>query len=144
MDNFTPLASLVGGALIGLSAVVLMLLNGRIAGISGITAGMFSGMGATPDRGWRIAFVAGIIIAPLSIMLVNDARPAMTFVAPMPVMILAGLLVGFGTVIGNGCTSGHGICGISRLSLRSIIATAVFMAVAIATTFIVRHVIAGG
>ena len=144
MDNFTPLTSLFGGALIGLSAVVLMLLNGRVAGISGITAGMLSFSGATPDRGWRIAFVTGIIIAPLALMLVSGARQDIAFVAPVPVMILAGLLVGFGTVLGNGCTSGHGVCGIARLSTRSIIATAVFMAAGIATTFIVRHVSVGG
>ncbi len=144
MDNFTPLTSLLGGVLIGLSAVVLMLLNGRIAGVSGITVGMLSRATSTPDRGWRIAFVAGIIIAPLALMVVNGARPEIVFVAPVPVMILAGLLVGFGTVLGNGCTSGHGICGISRLSTRSIIATAVFMAAGFATTFIVHHVIAGG
>jgi uncharacterized protein len=144
MDNFTPLASLFGGALIGLSAVILMLLNGRIAGISGITAGMLSPSGATPDRGWRTAFVAGIIIAPLSLVLVTGAQQDIGFVAPVPVMALAGLLVGFGTVLGNGCTSGHGVCGIARLSTRSIIATAVFMAAGVATTFIVRHLMVGG
>ena len=143
MENFTPFASMIGGALIGASAVVLMLLNGRIAGISGITAGMVSLSGATPDRGWRIAFLAGIIVAPLCLLLVTG-RPDITFGAPLPVMILAGLLVGFGTVLGNGCTSGHGVCGIARLSTRSIIATAVFMAAGIATTFIVRHLLAGG
>jgi hypothetical protein len=143
MDNFTPLTSLFGGVLIGLSAVVLMLLNGRIAGVSGITAGMLSPTGSTPDRGWRIAFVAGIILAPLALMLVNGTRPDITFVVPMPAMVLAGLFVGFGTVLGNGCTSGHGICGISRLSTRSIIATAVFMAAGFAATFIVRHIVAG-
>lgn len=144
MDNFTPLASLFGGALIGLSAVVLMLLNGRIAGISGITAGMLPGPGTVPDRGWRIAFVAGVIFAPLALMLVSGGRPDVAFVAPVPVMILAGLLVGFGTVLGNGCTSGHGVCGIARLSTRSILATAMFMAAAVATTFIVRHLVGGG
>jgi uncharacterized protein len=144
MDNFTPIASLFGGAMIGLSAVVLMLLNGRIAGISGITAGMLTLSGSTPDRGWRIAFLAGLVIAPLALVLVTGVRPDITFIAPVPTMVLAGLLVGFGTVIGNGCTSGHGVCGIARLSTRSIIATAVFMAAGVATTFIVRHLLVGG
>ncbi len=144
MDTFTPFASLMGGALIGASAVVLMLLNGRIAGISGITAGMLSLKGPAPDRGWRIAFLAGIIAAPLGLLLVSGGRPDITFGAPLPVMIFAGLLVGFGTVLGNGCTSGHGVCGIARLSTRSIIATAVFMIAGVATTFIVRHLLAGG
>jgi uncharacterized membrane protein YedE/YeeE len=144
MDNFTPFASLFGGALIGLSAVALMLLNGRIAGISGITAGMLSFAGATPDRGWRTAFVAGLIAAPLALMLVSGHRPDLAFVVPLPVMIVAGLLVGFGTVLGNGCTSGHGVCGIARLSSRSIVATVVFMAAGVATTFIARHIVVGG
>ena len=144
MENFTPLASLFGGALIGLSAVVLMLLNGRIAGISGITAGLLSFSGSVPDRGWRIAFMAGIVIAPLALVLLTGSRPDIAFVAPMSMTIAAGLLVGFGTILGNGCTSGHGVCGIARLSTRSIIATAVFMTAGIATTFIVRHLIVGG
>jgi uncharacterized membrane protein YedE/YeeE len=144
MDNFTPLASLIGGALIGLSAVFLLLLNGRIAGISGITAGLLSFSGSTPDRSWRIAFVAGLVAAPLALTLMSGEPPDISFVASTPVMILAGLLVGFGTVLGNGCTSGHGVCGMARLSARSIAATAVFMAAGIATTFVVRHVIAGG
>ena len=144
MENFTPLASLFGGALIGLSAVVLMLLNGRIAGISGITAGLLSFSGSVPDRGWRIAFVAGIVTAPLALVLLTGSRPDIAFVAPMSMTIAAGLLVGFGTILGNGCTSGHGVCGIARLSTRSIIATAVFMTAGIATTFIVRHLIVGG
>ncbi len=144
MDGFTPVSSLLGGALIGLSAVVLMLLNGRIAGISGITAGLLSFSGPPPDRGWRLAFVVGLVAAPLMLMLAGGNRPEIAFVAPLPVMVLAGLLVGFGTVLGNGCTSGHGVCGIARLSTRSIIATAVFMAAGILTTFIVQHLIKGG
>lgn len=144
MDHFTPLASLFGGALIGLSAVALMLLNGRIAGISGITAGLLSFSRQTPDRGWRVAFVVGLIAAPLALVAMTGTRPTIAFVVPLPAMILAGFLVGFGTVLGNGCTSGHGICGIALLSPRSIVATVVFMAAGIVTTFVVRHVVAGG
>lgn len=143
MENFTPFASLAGGIFIGLSAVVLMLLNGRIAGISGITAGLLSFSGPIADRGWRLAFVAGLIIAPLVLALLRGQHADIAFVAPLPAMIFAGLLVGFGTVLGNGCTSGHGICGIARLSIRSIVATGVFMAAGFATTFLVHHVLTG-
>jgi len=143
MDHFTPLSSLFGGVLIGLSAVGFMLLNGRIAGVSGITAGLLSLSGRDPDRGWRLAFVAGLIAAPLGLGLLGVVRSDVTFVVPLPVMLLAGVLVGFGTVLGNGCTSGHGVCGMARLSPRSLVATAVFMAAGILTTFIVHHLVAG-
>lgn len=144
MEHFTPLAASFGGTLIGLSTITLMLLNGRIAGISGIAAGLLSFSGQTPDRGWRIAFVAGLIAAPLALVFLGGDRPDITFVAPLPTMIAAGLLVGFGTVLGNGCTSGHGVCGIARLSPRSIVATGVFITAGITTTFVIRHIIAGG
>jgi uncharacterized membrane protein YedE/YeeE len=144
MDHFTPVAASVGGALIGLSAVILMLLNGRIAGVSGITAGLLSFSAQTPDRGWRVAFVVGLIAAPFMLVLLGGRHPEIAFVASTPTMIAAGLLVGFGTVLGNGCTSGHGVCGLARLSVRSIVATAVFMAAGVATTFVVRHLIVGG
>jgi uncharacterized membrane protein YedE/YeeE len=144
MEHFTPISSLLGGILIGLAAVALMLLNGRIAGISGITAGLLSLSGAIRDSGWRLAFVAGLVAAPVLLREFGPAPPDISFVAPMPVMIVAGMLVGFGTVIGNGCTSGHGVCGIARLSPRSIAATLVFMGAGIATTFVVRHLFAGG
>ena len=119
MNTFTPLASLLGGILIGLSAVALLLLNGRIAGISGITAGLLSFSDKAPDRGWRIAFIVGLVAAPLMLMLLSGDRPDISFVVPLPLTLLAGLLVGFGTVLGNGCTSGHGICGVARLSPAS-------------------------
>lgn len=144
MDHFTPLASLFGGILIGLSAVALMLLNGRIAGVSGITAGLLSPSGWTAGQGWRVAFVVGLIAAPFVLLLVKNDQPDIAFVVSLPLMLLAGFLVGFGTVLGNGCTSGHGICGMARVSPRSIIATVVFMAAGILTTFLVRHIIAGG
>lgn len=144
MEHFTPLASFIGGALIGLSAVVLMLLNGRIAGISGITAGLLSFSDAAPDRGWRLAFVIGLIAAPVLLTLGGAGAPEISFVAPLPAMLLAGFLVGFGTVLGNGCTSGHGICGIARLSPRSIVATMAFMAAGFAATYLVQHLVLGG
>ena len=144
MEHFTPLASFIGGALIGLSAVVLMLLNGRIAGISGITAGLLSFSDAAPDRGWRLAFVIGLIAAPVLLALGGAGAPEFSFVAPLPAMLLAGFLVGFGTVLGNGCTSGHGICGIARLSPRSIVATMAFMAAGFAATYLVQHLVLGG
>jgi uncharacterized membrane protein YedE/YeeE len=139
MEHFTPFTSLIGGALIGLSAVILMLLNGRIAGISGITAGLLSLSGPIRDRDWRVAFVAGLIVAPLMLAIFGGWSPEIAFVAPLPGMVIAGLFVGFGTVVGNGCTSGHGVCGIARLSPRSLVATAIFMAAGFVTTFILRH-----
>jgi len=142
MENFTPISALIGGALIGASAVMLMALNGRIAGISGITSGLLS-LTRIPDRGWRLAFVTGLIAAPVGLALIG-LKPDITFTASLPMMGAAGLIVGFGSVFGSGCTSGHGVCGIARLSQRSIIATLVFMASGIATVFVVRHVFGGG
>jgi uncharacterized membrane protein YedE/YeeE len=137
MEHFTPLASALGGALIGLSAALLWLFKGRIAGISGIAAGLIppSIQGAR----WRLAFLAGLIAAPPALALLSSA-PEVTITTSLPRLILAGLLVGFGTRLGSGCTSGHGVCGIARLSLRSMVATGVFMAVAGATVFVTRHV----
>jgi len=142
MENFTPISALIGGALIGASAVMLMALNGRIAGISGITSGLLS-LTRIPDRGWRLAFVAGLIAAPVGLALIG-LKPDITFTASLPMMGVAGLIVGFGSVFGSGCTSGHGVCGMARLSQRSIIATLVFMVSGIATVFVVRHVFGGG
>lgn len=142
MHNLTPLSGFIGGALIGLAAALLMLLTGRIAGISGIFGGLFAP--GTNDRGWRIAFVAGLIAAPLITSFLTGAMlPSPTMPASMIVIVVAGLLVGFGSRMGGGCTSGHGVCGIARLSARSLIATAIFMAVAIATVAVARHVIGG-
>ncbi len=140
MDNFTPLSALLGGALIGLSAGILMLANGRIAGISGIIGSVFQ---ASDDgRFWRLAFVVGLLVGPL-IALSLDATPPLPVAASWPVVISGGLLVGFGTSLGSGCTSGHGVCGIARLSPRSIVATLVFMAAGMVTVFVIRHVIGG-
>ena len=137
--EFTPLAALLGGALIGLSAVVLMAANGRIAGISGIAGGI---VGAPPgERGWRIAFLAGLIPAPLLLALVSGEAPQVEIAAGPWTLIAAGVLVGFGTQLGSGCTSGHGVCGVSRLSTRSIAATAIFMLAGGLVVFAARHVL---
>jgi uncharacterized membrane protein YedE/YeeE len=141
MANFTPLSAAIGGALIGLSAVMLMLLTGRIAGISGIYGGLLNPAGN--DRGWRIAFLAGLILAPLLGAGIGYGMPTPKLPSSWSVIIAAGLLVGFGARLGGGCTSGHGICGVARLSVRSIAATAIFMLAAIATVAITRHGLGG-
>jgi uncharacterized protein len=136
--SFTPIASAVGGALIGLSAVLLMAFKGRIAGVSGIAARLLPPY-ADKEFSGRLAFVAGLVAAPVLVWLTTGRFPAQSIEAGMPVLMLAGLLVGFGSVWGNGCTSGHGVCGLSRLSVRSLVATATFMATAVITVFLVRH-----
>ncbi len=137
--DFTPWASLGGGVLIGLSAVIVMALFGRIAGIVGITAGAVT----QGDRGWRMAFIGGLMAAPLLWMVVTGGFPAQTVSANLPGMAIAGLLVGIGTALGSGCTSGHGVCGLARLSARSLVAVLTFMACAAATVFLLRHVLPG-
>lgn len=136
--SFTPIASLLGGALIGLSAVLLISATGRIAGVSGIAARLFPPYEDGEFAG-RLAFVAGLIAAPVLVRLVSGSLPAQTIAAGTPVLIVAGLLTGFGAVWGSGCTSGHGVCGLSRLSVRSLVATITFMATAVATVFVIRH-----
>ena len=138
--SFTPIASLLGGALIGLSAVLLMWATGRIAGVSGIAARLFPPYEDREFAG-RLAFVAGLIAAPVLVRLVTGSLPTQTIAATMPVLIVAGLLTGFGAVWGNGCTSGHGVCGLSRLSPRSLVATLVFMATAMATVLLTRQML---
>lgn len=140
MTEFTPLASLFGGTLIGLSAVLLMLWEGRIAGISGIAAKLLPPYrdAAFPSRA---GFVVGMIAAPLTISALTGAGVAQSVSSNLPLMVAAGLLVGFGSVCGSGCTSGHGVCGLSRLSIRSVVATLVFMATGFVTVFVVRHMI---
>ena len=135
---FTPVASLAGGALIGLAAVMLMALNGRIAGVSGIAVRLFPPY-ADHEFAGRLAFVAGLIAAPVVALVATGKLPAQTIQASAGILVLSGLLVGFGSVWGNGCTSGHGVCGLSRLSMRSLVATVTFMATGIATVFIARH-----
>jgi uncharacterized membrane protein YedE/YeeE len=137
MANFTPVSAAIGGALIGLAAVLLMLLLGRVAGISGIFGGCLAPTAI--DRGWRLAFLGGLLLAPVTGMLAGYAVPLPAMPASWWVIVGAGLLVGFGSRMGSGCTSGHGVCGIARLSPRSIAATLVFMATAIVTVAVVHH-----
>jgi uncharacterized protein len=140
MENFTPISAAIGGALIGLAAVLLMLFNGRIAGISGIFADALDPQ--RTGRAWRVAFIIGLVAAPLLIAATGRGVP----VADMPawtVVIAGGLFVGFGTRLAAGCTSGHGVCGIARLSPRSLVATAVFMVTAAIVVAVSRHLLGG-
>ena len=139
LNAFTPWAALAGGLLIGAAATMLLLLNGRIAGISGIVGGLFRPKAG--DLIWRLAFVLGLLAAPLAYR-IFATLPAPRIDASTGVLIAAGLLVGLGTRYGSGCTSGHGVCGLSRLSLRSLAATLSFMAAGVATVFVVRHLLA--
>jgi hypothetical protein len=139
MENFTPVSALVGGILIGLSAVGLMALNGRIAGISGIVGAAMGALGG--ELGWRLAFVAGLFLGPWLVLAVTGALPPIVLDASLPVIVAGGLLVGFGSRLGSGCTSGHGVCGLARLSRRSLVATLAFTASGMAVVFVVRHLL---
>jgi uncharacterized membrane protein YedE/YeeE len=142
VHNFTPFASLFGGILIGLSASAMLLLEGKIAGISGICAGILQpGKG---DMFWRSWFVAGLIAGGVLLRIFLPNAYDFGIVRSYGVLAVAGLLVGFGTRLGNGCTSGHGVCGISRLSPRSIVATVTFIATGAIVVFLVNHVVGGG
>jgi uncharacterized protein len=136
--EFTPVSALLGGALIGAAATLLLWSLGRIAGVSGILNGALE---QPPGRGWRFAFLAGLVAAAGIWFAVSGAQPRAGF--PLPWLVAGGLLVGFGTRLGGGCTSGHGICGLARLSKRSLVAVAVFMGAGFATVFALRH-LAGG
>lgn len=137
MAIFDPTSALLGGLLIGIASALLMVLNGRVAGISGILGGALAG--SVADTAWRLAFLAGLIAAPILMIGVGRSVPEPQMPASWLVVVAAGLLVGFGARLGGGCTSGHGVCGIARLSARSIAATAIFMASAIAVVAITRH-----
>ena len=137
MAIFDPTSALLGGLLIGIASALLMVLNGRVAGISGILGGALAG--SVADTAWRLAFLAGLIAAPILMIGVGRSVPEPQMPAGWLVVVAAGLLVGFGARLGGGCTSGHGVCGIARLSARSIAATAIFMASAIAVVAITRH-----
>lgn len=137
-DTFTPLSALLGGVLIGVASGAFALLKGRVAGISGIVGGLLAPP-ARGDRGWRLAFVLGLLLAP-AVYGVFATLPPVQVDASMGTLIVAGLLVGLGTRIGSGCTSGHGVCGLSRLSPRALVATLTFMAAGFVTVALVRHV----
>ena len=137
-SNFTPWSSLAGGILIGLATAVFLMFNGRIAGISGLVGGLLHP--AKGDIAWRIAFVLGLISAPVVYSLVTPL-PQVRVEAGSVLLVVAGLLVGIGTRYGSGCTSGHGVCGLSRRSPRSMVATAAFMLAGFATVFVVRHLV---
>lgn len=141
MTTFTPWVSFIGGALIGLSAVLLMAFEGRIAGISGIASRLLPPF----DKRFasRFSFILGLVMAPFVVAAVQGEPVLQTVSSNYPLMAIAGLLVGFGSVLGGGCTSGHGVCGLSRLSVRSLVATIVFMFTAFVTVYITRHVMGG-
>jgi uncharacterized protein len=141
VEHFTPLASLIGGAMIGLAASLLLLGDGRIAGISGIVGGLLNpGSG---DTAWRVLFVAGLLVGGLILRVVDPALLRVELDRSAGALVAGGLLVGFGTALGNGCTSGHGVCGLSRGSSRSLVATLTFMATGILLATLVGHALGG-
>jgi len=142
MTEFTPIASLIGGAMLGIASVLLMAGHGRIAGVSGIAVRMFPPY-LDKEAPGRVAFILGLVAAPSLYAALAGGWPIITVTSKTFVLVAAGLLAGFGSVWGNGCTSGHGICGLSRLSPRSAVAVVTFMATAIVTVFITRHVVGG-
>ena len=141
ITDFTPVSALGGGALIGLAAVALMAFHGRIAGMTGITTGLLPPFAA--DWGWRAAFLMGAIAAPMLMVFAGGHAVDFNSPVPEPWLVVGGLIVGVGVYFGSGCTSGHGVCGLARLSPRSIAATLTFMVTAVATVFVIRHVLGG-
>ena len=141
MTEFTPWLSLFGGALIGVAAVMLMAFHGRVAGLSGILAGAV--LPSSSDRGWRASFLTGAIVAPM--ILVGALGISIPFEGrtPLPWLIAGGLIVGIGVNLGSGCTSGHGVCGLARFSVRSLGATLTFIVATAATVFVIRHILGG-
>ena len=137
-NNFTPWTSLAGGLMIGIATALFLVFNGRIAGISGIVGGLLTT--ARGDIAWRLAFVGGLVLSPLVFSSIAPL-PQVHIEAGYPVLILAGLLVGIGTRYGSGCTSGHGVCGLSRRSPRSMVATVAFMSAGFVTVYVVRHLV---
>ena len=140
--TFTPFQSLGGGALIGLSAVLLMGIMGRIMGATGILAGVLSPSGWS-DWSWRFAVVLGMMTGPLVVLVVTGQMPAVEVPVSLPMLVVGGFIVGVGVTLGGGCTSGHGVCGIARFSPRSIVATGTFMVTTAATVYVIRHVFGG-
>ncbi|MBV17500.1 MAG: YeeE/YedE family protein [Thalassospira sp.] len=145
MENFTPVSALIGGGLIGLASGMYLLLNGRIAGISGIVGGLLGrgGNDAGSATFERLAFVIGLIAGPFLLLIASPITATSLVTSPMPIIVIGGLLVGFGTTLGSGCTSGHGICGLSRFSTRSLVATLSFMGAGFVTVLVTRHLIGG-
>lgn len=141
MEHFTPVASLLGGMLIGLSASLLLLCNGKIAGISGILGGILTPV--QKDTSWRILFMSGLLAGGVLLRLVSPQVFTVEISRSTTILILAGLCVGFGTRLGNGCTSGHGVCGLSRFSQRSLVATITFIVTGMLTVFVVNHLFGG-
>jgi len=139
VGDFTPVSGLVGGLLIGLAVTLMLLLNGRIAGISGIVGGLLAPKGG--NTGWRVAFVVGLLIGAMAYILAVGGPAPVDVLASPPAILVGGLLVGFGTRLGSGCTSGHGLCGMARISRRSMVASAVFFGVAMLTVFLTRQVL---
>lgn len=141
MESFTPIAGLIGGVMIGLAATLLLLVNGRIAGISGILGGIFA---FTPgETAWRVAFVTGLVAGPVIVALIDPVAIEFSPTGSLYLLAVSGLLVGFGTRLGNGCTSGHGVCGLARGSRRSLVATLAFFSAAAITVFVTRHLMGG-
>jgi len=139
MSHFTPWTALAGGSLIGLAAVLLLWLNGRIAGVSGIAGGLW--FSARGDRVWRALFLVGLIVGAGAWVAFKGTAPLPRPSFPTGLLVIAGLLVGYGTALSHGCTSGHGVCGVARGSVRSLVATSVFLGFGIMTTFVVRHLL---
>lgn len=139
---FTPWASLTGGVLIGVASTLLMLFAGRVMGATGILAGLFQ-PSSREDFAWRAALLAGMVTGPAAVWLVSGEMPAVQVPVSTAALVIGGLIVGVGVTYGSGCTSGHGVCGMARLSPRSVVATITFMAFTFATVFVVRHVIGG-
>lgn len=142
MTDFTPFLSFLGGTMIGLATVALMAVHGRIAGINGIASGFLTTQ-LNGDWAWRAAFLAGMVVSPLVLLGLTGRLPEITVPSSPLLLVIGGFLTGIGTTYGSGCTSGHGVCGLSRLSARSLVATLTFMATAVATVFLTRHVIGG-
>lgn len=139
---FTPLQSLAGGVLIGVAAVLLMLVGGRVMGATGILTGAIA-PSSSSDRAWRLAVLAGMISGPLAVLAVSGSMPLIQVPVSAPMLVIGGLLVGIGVTFASGCTSGHGVCGMARLSVRSVVATATFMGATGLTVFVIRHILGG-
>jgi len=143
MESFTPISSLIGGILIGISSALLLMFNGRIAGISGITGALLDRSTTSDERGWRIAFTMGLVVAGVAAAFAAPTAFVSTIDRSTLSIVVAGLAVGFGTRTGSGCTSGHGVCGLGRLSPRSLVAVLTFIATGALTVFVVRTLFGG-